>query len=996
MADDVVGKLIFQVDTDVDGAKKGLEDFQEELKDTQEEAKRTDTEVGKASEGISVKGVAIATAVGVAVMKLGQEVAKATNEIQEGQATIVNATGATGEALDGLMETAKAVYADNEATFDEVARAIGEVNTRLGYTGEELETTTGLFLDFADATGQDVQQSVTAVTQAMNRWNLDAEELPLLLDKLTVAGQASGVSVATLTANLTANAGTLQTMGYSMDEAISMMMTFEKQGIDSNAVLMAMKKSFQDSATAGTDARADWDNLLDSITNATDQAEANSIAMDAFGARIATDMVSALQSGSLNFDEFSDAIANAGGALEATDEASKTTADRIETLKHSITLMLAEVGEEIAPIIEDILPTVKQLLQAVFDAIKPIIPVLGDLIKQLLPPLMEIVIGIVDVLVPIIENLLPTLSSLLKLVGTVLGSILTVISPILDIVTEILGIGMGLVSSMLTPLLNLLTPIFQLISDAINAVLTPLLTVIQGIVKWIEGIVNGIKWLISWLGDGVKAFLGLNDAIEQTEQTAVWFTESMGKATETVKTYTSSVKGMSSAMRGGHAVFDESTMVVEEHTEAVQTATEAVEENTETIEENTEAEAENTEKTEENNEAQREAERLARERLKTTENLDAQLLKQDITAKEQGAKYLEANGQIEEAYAIRSQLIEDEFQRELSTLEAKIQANEASEADIVKLRQIYDNKQSELNSQKNEAIIKQDEALRKEQEQINKKKDEEIRKQDEALKKEQERLEKEQTARLKAEGEARQKAVEEAEARRKALHDSTNAEIVDATNALHQNIGTAITSLIHEMSNGFSTAEDRVKALKDATLAFAGIAGNAMYQLGKDLAEGNDAWTNLGKTALKALASIVRALAEEMTARAVLAGFSLNWGGMALLTAGAVSAYIGAGLIDGYADSLLIGKDYIPYDDYPARLHRGEMVLDRMDAEKLRRYGGMYGVEQMASAPLSMDTQRLSPLNINNQLSAVIEVDGTQLGIAVLKNIDNASQFVLR
>ena len=974
MADDVVGKLIFQVDTDVDGAKKGLEDFQEELKDTQEEAKRTDAEVGKASDGISVKGVAIATAVGVAVMKLGQEVAKATNEIQSGQATIVEATGATGEALGGLMETAKAVYADNEATFDEVARAIGEVNTRLGYTGEELETTTGLFLDFADATGQDVQQSVTAVSQAMNRWNLDAEELPLLLDKLTVAGQASGVSVATLTANLTANAGTLQTMGYSMDEAISMMMTFEKQGIDSNAVLMAMKKSFQDSATAGTDARADWESLLDSITNATDQAEANSIAMEAFGARIATDMVQSLQSGALNFDEFSDAIANAEGTLEATDEASKTTADRIETLKHSITLMLSEVGEEIAPIIEDILPTVKQLLQAVFDAIKPIIPVLGDLIKQLLPPLMEIVIGIVDVLVPIIENLLPTLSSLLKLVGTVLGAILTVISPILDIVTEILGIGMSLVSSMLTPLLNLLTPIFQLISDAINAVLTPLLTVIQGIVKWIEGIVNGIKWLISWLGDGVKAFLGLNDAIEQTEQTAVSFTESVGKADETTKAYTSSVKGMSSAMRGGHAVFDESTMVVEEHTEAVQTATEAVEENTETIEENTEAEAENTEKTEENNEAQKEAERLAQERLKTTENWNQKLLQQNIQTKQNTASELESQGQIEEAYAIRSQLIEDELQRELEAMQTKVAENKATEEDILLVKQYYANKQEENNRKKAEAIRKQEEKLAKATEKEAKKTEETV----------------EETAEETAED-----VKEEIDEISQETADAT-VNMEDMVRALSTSLTDSTRVLFAGLIDGFESVEDKMDAIRNSALSFTGTVGKMMVSLGKDLADGEDAWTNLGKTALKTLASIVRALAEEMTARAVIAAFELRWAGAAALTAGAVAAYIGAGLIDGYADSLLIGKDYIPYDDFPARLHRGEMVLDRIDAEKFRRYGGMYGVEQMASAPLSMDTQRLSPLNINNQLSAVIEVDGTQLGIAVLRNIDNASQFVLR
>lgn len=899
MADDVVGKLIFQVDTDVDGAKKGLEDFQDELKDTQEEAKKTDTEVGKASEGISVKGVAIATAVGVAVMKLGQAVAQATNEIQSGQANIVNATGATGEALSGLMESAKAVYADSEESFDEVSRAIGEVNTRLGYTGEALETTTGLFLDFAGATGQDVQQSVIAVTQAMNRWNLDAEELPLLLDKLTVAGQASGVSVSALTANLTANASTLQAMGYSMDDAIAMMMQFEKQGIDSNAVLMAMKKSFEDSATAGTDARADWDNLLDSITNATDQTEANALAVEAFGSRIATDMVVSLQSGKLNFDEFAEAVANAEGTLEATDEASKTTADRIETLKHSITLMLSEVGEEIAPIIEDILPTVKTLLEAVFEALKPIIPVLGDLIKQLLPPLMEIIIGLVDVIVPIIENVLPPLASLLKLVGTVLSAVLTIISPILSIVTDILGIGLDLVSSMLTPLLNLLTPIFQLIADAINAVLTPLVTVMQTIVGWIEGIVNGIKWLFGWLGDGIKSMLGFGDAVEETEQELVSFSGAVDETATEVKDYSAEVVDMTEAIEEGAKAFDIATPAVEAYKVEINKTTEAVEDNTKAVEDN------------------------AKE-VKTTVAETTKAVEEHTEAVKENAEEVK------------------ETATETVKQETKVEKKTEETAKTVKTETVVTgNAVAKVSEQTTEEVV-------------------------------------EDLGTIETET------------------DEMAMSLEDAVKGLNANIGTAFSNLITGLIEGFDNVEDKIASMKASALAFAGVTGSAMYQLGKDLVEGNDAWTNLGKTALKALASIVRALAEQMAAQAVIAGFEFRYGAAAALTAGSVAAFIGAGLIDGYADSLLIGKDYIPYDDFPARLHRGEMVLDRMDAEKFRRYGGMYGVEQMASAPLSMDTQRLSPLNINNQLSAVIEVDGTQLGIAVLKNIDNASQFVLR
>lgn len=875
MADDIVGRLIFETEVEVKDAKKGLESFQDSMEDTQKVAQETEEQVGKAEHGISLKGAAIATAVGAAVLKLGKEVAKATNEIQEGRATIVNATGATGEALQGLMDSAKNVYSESEQSFDEVSRAIGEVNTRLGLTGEALETTTGLFLDFADATGQDVQQSVIAVTQAMNRWNLEAEALPSVLDKLTYAGQASGVSVSQLTQNLTANAGTLQAMGYSMDEAIAMMMQFELQGIESSAVLMGMKKSFEDSAKAGTDARYDWEQLMSSIANATDSTEANSLAIDAFGNRIATDMVSALQSGKLNFDDFTVALQNANGTLEATDEASKTTADRMETLKHSITLMLSEVGEELAPMVEDLLPTVKMLLEAVFEAIEPLIPVIGDLAKKLIPPLVQIITSLVGVVVPIIENILPPLTSALTLVGNILTALFTILTPILEVVTKIVGIGMNLVSSMLTPLLNLLTPIFNLIADAINAVLTPLVKVLDTIVGWIDKLIGSIKRLASWFGETLLSAFGITrGAVEDTTEAVAELTEQVDTATEKterysveIKDFSEQIKGATFAIKNGTKAIDDNAVTIEKNISSVKVATSWKQSETKAVVKNTEAVKEES----------KQVAKTAKEHVETAKTV--------VKAEEKKAdSIVDASTKAKDAQVANFRIVEDEAKK-------------------------------------------------------------------------------------------------------------TSLTIEDVYRMMGTNIGMAFSDLIFAV---IDNTEDKIEKLQTAVASFASFAGNSLYDLGRSLAEGEADWTNLGKTALKALASIVRALAEEMTARAVLAAFSLNFTGALALGAGAAAAFVGAGLIDGYANSLLIGKDFVPYDGFPATLHRGEMVLDRIDAEKVRRYGGMYGIEQMASAPLSVDTQRMSPLNINNQLSAVIEVDGTQLGVAVLKNIDNASSFVLR
>ena len=499
MADDVIGKLVFKVETDTKDAKKNVEDFNSSMEETQKIAQETDEKMGESSSGISAKWLAVAAAVGAAVIKLGKDIAKATDEIQSGQQTIVNATGATGEALEGLVESAKTVFANNVDSFEDVSRAIGEINTRLGMTGTELEETTDMFLDFARATGQDVQQSVVSVTQAMNRWGLEAEDIPSLLDKLVYAGQASGISVSTLEQALIDGAGTLQTFGYSLDDSIALMMQLETQGIDSSQVIMAMKKSFQDSATAGTDARKDWEDLMESISNATDEAEANSIALSVFGSRIATDMVKALQDGSLNFDHFSESLQNTEGNLKSTDEAGKTTAERIETLKHSVTLALADIGTALAPVIEDLLPVVSELLTEVFGALEPIIPVIVEMAKQVIPPLVNVIKQVISAVKPIVEAILPTVTSLLGLVGTAISEVFKVLSPILDVLISVVQTGLSLVNSILKPILDLLDPLLQVLGNIATAFLEPLIKTIETVLGWIEKLVEGIKSVFDWL-----------------------------------------------------------------------------------------------------------------------------------------------------------------------------------------------------------------------------------------------------------------------------------------------------------------------------------------------------------------------------------------------------------------------------------------------------------------------------------------------------------------
>lgn len=412
MADDVIGKLVFKVETDTTEAKKNVEDFNSSMEDTQKIAEETDEKMGKSSEGISAKWLGVVAAVGAAVVKLVGEISKATAEIEDGRKNIVNATGATGDALDGLMESAKTVFQRNEDSFDDVTRAIGEISTRLKLTGGDLEDTTELFLDFADVTGQDVQQSIVDVTKVMNQWGMDTEDIPDILDKLTTAGQESGASVDELSGYLTDNAGVLQALGYDFDDAIALFEGLETQGINTSDVIMGMKKSFEDSATAGSDAQEDWQNLMGDIKNATDETDAYSKAVDVFGGKIATDMVKALQGGAFEVEDFKKGLENAEGALKNTAEAGKTTGDRIQTLKNQVKVAMANIGTAMAPVVADILPTLSGLITTIFDAIKPLTPMISSLFKAISRGI-QTAMTIIEPFITVISNVIGWISSLI-------------------------------------------------------------------------------------------------------------------------------------------------------------------------------------------------------------------------------------------------------------------------------------------------------------------------------------------------------------------------------------------------------------------------------------------------------------------------------------------------------------------------------------------------------------------------------------------------------
>ena len=114
-------------------------------------------------------------------------------EVDTAMDTIIKKTGATGDALDEMQKSAENIATSIPVSFDKSASAIGEVNTRFGATGEQLESLSKQFVEFSELNGTDVVQSVDSVQKALAAYGKGAESASGYLDRANLVAQQTGV-----------------------------------------------------------------------------------------------------------------------------------------------------------------------------------------------------------------------------------------------------------------------------------------------------------------------------------------------------------------------------------------------------------------------------------------------------------------------------------------------------------------------------------------------------------------------------------------------------------------------------------------------------------------------------------------------------------------------------------------------------------------------------------------------------------------------------------
>lgn len=453
---------------------------------------------------------------------------EAWQEFDAGTDTIIKLTGATGEAAAQLQESYKNVAKSVKADMTDVGKAIGEVSTRFGASGGELEDLSTLFLKFSQITDSDVLSSIDDVQKAMSAYGLNSEATEGFLDRLAATAQATGVTTDKLTSGLVSNATAFQEMGLSVDQAVALMGQLEVSGANSETVLNGMRKALKSSATEGISINDALKNLQKTIENNASSTEGLTAAYDVFG-KSGDQIYGAIKNGTLNFNDLAKAADNVSGTVENTYEATQDAGDKIGL---AIQGAKVELGATIDDILTKYQPQIEKGIQAITRALEKLIPKISKAVSWVIkngPTIMSIINGIVAAIVAmkataIIMSVVSAFKTLFLAVqmGTpIMAALNTVMAA--NPIGIIIGLIAGLVAAFATlwatseDFRNFFIGMWEAIKETVGEI-------VGAIVEFFQAAWEGIKEVFALVGEFFdEVFTAAWDAIKAAFETAVQF-----------------------------------------------------------------------------------------------------------------------------------------------------------------------------------------------------------------------------------------------------------------------------------------------------------------------------------------------------------------------------------------------------------------------------------------------------------------------------------------
>ena len=426
-----LAKQIDNLSTELKDNKKQLNDAEKEADQFDKSLDELDKDSKGASDGFTIMKGALANLATMGIRmaidgmrELGRAVKQAYIEYDEGYDNVIKATGATGETAKQLTDSYNKVAKSVVGDLSEIGSAVGEINTRFGFTGSELETAGVKFQKFAKITGTDATNAVRLVSRAMGDAGIESSQYGEVLDELALASQASGISIETLTEHLTKYGAPMRALGFDTKESIAIFSQWEKAGVNTEIAFSGMKKAISNWSKEGKDARVEFKKTLEDIRSTPDIASATTKAIEVFGAKAGPDLADAIKNGRFEYENFLNILEGSTGTVENTYS---QTEDGFDKVKLAIQSAKVDAGNFVKEIASKYQPQITGAIQGILKGAEKLVTFIMEHGRQIVAVLGAIgtAIGVafatnkVATLKKSIDTLAPTFTALATKIGLV-------------------------------------------------------------------------------------------------------------------------------------------------------------------------------------------------------------------------------------------------------------------------------------------------------------------------------------------------------------------------------------------------------------------------------------------------------------------------------------------------------------------------------------------------------------------------------------------------
>ncbi|PPK44959.1 phage tail tape measure protein [Clostridium algidicarnis] len=441
----------------------------------------------KVGDGFSSVGSTLSKTVTAPIAAAGVGLFKLASDFDEASDSIRIGTGATGEALQGLEDDFKSVYTTVDTTMGDASKAIADLNTRTGLSGESLQNLSTQMLRLAKITGEDINTLIPASTRMFQDAGLKTEDYGKALDYTFKVSQSTGIGVSRLQQLMAQFGGPLRQMGFDWETSAAMMGKFEKEGVNTELVVGSLRVALGKMAREGiSEPNKALQEMVTRIKEAGTAGEANAMALEMFGARAGPDMASAIREGRLNLDELINSLKSSPETIEQVYTDTADAAEQFVMLKNKMAVALEPLGKKLFEAVNNAMPAVEKFIQAIISIIEKfneLNPAQQDMILKLALVAAAIgpVLGVVGKLISaggILFSTLGSISTALGAAGGASGALGTAFTAITGPVGIIIGAIVGLIATFVVLYKN-----NEDFRNSVNIVWNAVKTLIGGVIE---------------------------------------------------------------------------------------------------------------------------------------------------------------------------------------------------------------------------------------------------------------------------------------------------------------------------------------------------------------------------------------------------------------------------------------------------------------------------------------------------------------------------------